>query len=83
MPGGVNPPANDGWLDPSVVSFAPEASGEASTESTGNEISVLLGQPERKTANEVSVPLSIRANGSGERMTFRLVIRLDADGLAA
>ena len=72
--------AAENWVDPSVVSFA-EESGPGEDEPV--ELSVLLGNPERKAANEVRVPLSIRSNGTGKRLTFRLVIRLDPSELSA
>lgn len=65
------------WMDPSVVS--PSATGPSESQSR-EELSILLGNPERDAANEIRIPLGIRREETGERLSFHVIIRIDPNG---
>ena len=65
------------WMDPSVVSTPPPEPGEP--ESPGD-VSILLGNPERSASNEIRIPLSIRKDKTGERLSFHVNIRIEPNG---
>ncbi len=70
-----NPPAPT--VSAAVPPLVTVAAKELETPAEQQEINLLLGSPVRKAQNEINIPIALRLEGTKERISFQLSIKID------